>query len=91
MMSHHHRAREDRESIVVGLRVGLSISEMATHLGRHRSTLSREIRRTEVPVPKIPSSPSFEKTSPQTSKGPSSTCSAFRRPFTRTSWVTGRS
>ncbi|EFQ24392.1 transposase [Aminomonas paucivorans DSM 12260] len=44
-MSHHHLTREDRESIVVGLRVGLSLSEMAKHLGRHRSILSREVHR----------------------------------------------
>ena len=44
-MSHHHLTREDREYIVVSLQVGLSFSEMAAHLGRHRSTLSREIRR----------------------------------------------
>ena len=41
-MSHHHLARDEREIIVIGLRIGVSPQEIASRIGRSRSTLRRE-------------------------------------------------
>lgn len=44
-MSHHHLTRDEREIIVIGLRIGVSQQEIASRIGRHRSTICREILR----------------------------------------------
>lgn len=44
-MSHHHLTKAERKVIHVGLQQGLPISLIARRLGRHRSTVYREIKR----------------------------------------------
>ena len=44
-MSRHHLARDEREIIVIGLRIGVSQQEIASRIGRSRSTIRREIPR----------------------------------------------
>lgn len=45
MNCYHHLSMEERESLLIGLQNQESLSQIATKLGRSRSTLSREIRR----------------------------------------------
>ena len=44
-MSHKHLTPEQRELIAVNLASGLHCTEIAKHIGCHKSTVSREIRR----------------------------------------------
>lgn len=44
-MSHHHLSRDERVALAALLRTGHSQSECAQSLGVHRSTISRELRR----------------------------------------------
>ncbi|HEL1827956.1 TPA: IS30 family transposase [Streptococcus suis] len=44
-MSYHHLTIEERESILIYRTQGLNISEIATLLNRHPSSISRELRR----------------------------------------------
>lgn len=46
-MSHHHLSRDERVSLAALLRAGHGQSECARSLGVHRSTISREIKRSE--------------------------------------------
>lgn len=44
-MAYHQITSEERYTIATLRREGFNLSEIARHLGRHRSTLSREVRR----------------------------------------------
>ena len=44
-MSHKHFSISERESILEFLALGLSKAEIARRLGRHRSSIGREIQR----------------------------------------------
>ena len=44
-MTYHHLSREERYQISALLKEGLNQSEIALNLGRHKTTISREIAR----------------------------------------------
>ena len=44
-MTYHHLSREERYQISALLKAGLTQSQISVILGRHKSTISREIRR----------------------------------------------
>src|SRR5271154_1331024 len=46
-MKYHQLSTEERYEIAAMRRQGLRMSEMADHLGRHRSTLYREVKRNQ--------------------------------------------
>ncbi|WP_084460131.1 helix-turn-helix domain-containing protein [Aminiphilus circumscriptus] len=48
-MSHHHLTRDEREIIVIGLRIGVSPQAIASRIGRSRSVIRREIPRRRRP------------------------------------------
>ena len=46
-MKYHRLSTEERYEIAAMRRQGLLVAEMAKHLGRHRSTLYREVKRNQ--------------------------------------------
>jgi IS30 family transposase len=46
-MKHHRLSTEERYEIAAMRRQGVPVAEMAKHLGRHRSTLYREVKRNQ--------------------------------------------